>query len=122
MLYTTSMRSSTEKILFGFVGWAVLLLGIVMIPYPGPGWLVVFAGLAILGKRFVWAKRLLAFARAKYDNWHAWIVVQPWYIRALFWTLTAVTVIVTLWLLNVYGMLAALVGIETYWLTSPFMW
>ncbi|HVE95418.1 MAG TPA: PGPGW domain-containing protein [Pseudonocardiaceae bacterium] len=25
-----------------------------MIPYPGPGWLVVFAGLIILGTEFAW--------------------------------------------------------------------
>ena len=30
---------------------------------PGPGWLVVFLGLAILGTEFAWAKRLAAFTK-----------------------------------------------------------
>ncbi|WP_369794636.1 PGPGW domain-containing protein [Kutzneria sp. 744] len=36
-------------------GFAVLALGIVLIPYPGPGWLVFFAGLAILATEFTWS-------------------------------------------------------------------
>ena len=32
----------------GAIGGIVLIAGVIMIPYPGPGWLVVFAGLAIL--------------------------------------------------------------------------
>jgi hypothetical protein len=41
----------------GIVGGVVLAAGIVMIPYPGPGWLVVFMGLAILSREFPWAQR-----------------------------------------------------------------
>jgi uncharacterized protein (TIGR02611 family) len=50
----------------------VLVAGIIMIPYPGPGWLVVFIGLAILGTEFDWARRLLSYARSRYDRWNAW--------------------------------------------------
>jgi uncharacterized protein (TIGR02611 family) len=41
------------------VGFTVLLAGIVMLVTPGPGWVAIFAGLAILAAEFVWAKRLL---------------------------------------------------------------
>jgi uncharacterized protein (TIGR02611 family) len=44
------------KIVFGFT---VLLLGVVMIVTPGPGWLVILFGLGILAAEFVWARRLL---------------------------------------------------------------
>jgi tellurite resistance protein TerC len=44
------------KIVFGFT---LLGLGIVMIALPGPGWLTIAAGLAILAGEFVWARKLL---------------------------------------------------------------
>jgi uncharacterized protein (TIGR02611 family) len=44
------------KIVFGFT---VLILGVVMIVTPGPGWLVILFGLGILAAEFVWARRLL---------------------------------------------------------------
>ena len=30
------------------IGWFVVLIGIIAIPLPGPGWLIVFIGVAIL--------------------------------------------------------------------------
>jgi uncharacterized protein (TIGR02611 family) len=44
------------KILAGFT---LLLLGIVMLVTPGPGWLTILLGLALLAAEFVWAQRLL---------------------------------------------------------------
>lgn len=44
------------KILFGFT---LLVLGVVMIVTPGPGWLTIFLGLGVLAAESVWAKRLL---------------------------------------------------------------
>jgi uncharacterized protein (TIGR02611 family) len=38
------------------LGFAVMIIGLIMVPLPGPGWLVVFAGLAILSLEFVWAQ------------------------------------------------------------------
>lgn len=40
------------------IGISVILIGIPMIPLIGPGWLVVFTGLAILASEFAWAGRL----------------------------------------------------------------
>ena len=45
------------------VGFAVLLAGVVMLVTPGPGWVCIFAGLAILATEFLWARRLLARAK-----------------------------------------------------------
>jgi uncharacterized protein (TIGR02611 family) len=44
------------KILFGFT---LLVLGVVMIVTPGPGWLTIILGLGILAAEFVWARTLL---------------------------------------------------------------
>jgi len=42
----------------GVTGGATVALGVVLIPLPGPGALVVLGGLAILGSEFEGAKRL----------------------------------------------------------------
>ena len=40
-------------------GFLIVLLGIVLIPLPGPGLLVVAVGLAVLALEFAWAEQLL---------------------------------------------------------------
>jgi uncharacterized protein (TIGR02611 family) len=40
-------------------GFTLLLVGVIMLFTPGPGWLVVFLGLTLLAAEFVWAKRLM---------------------------------------------------------------
>jgi uncharacterized protein (TIGR02611 family) len=44
------------KILAGFT---LLVAGILMVVTPGPGWLTIGLGLALLAAEFVWARRLL---------------------------------------------------------------
>ncbi|WP_030754310.1 TIGR02611 family protein [Streptomyces sp. NRRL F-5135] len=47
------------------VGLAVVITGIIMLPLPGPGWLVIFAGMAIWATEFVWAQLVLRWTRRK---------------------------------------------------------
>jgi len=54
---------STRRLAILVAGLAVVAVGIVLIPAPGPGWLVVFAGLAILATEFTWAEMLLERAK-----------------------------------------------------------
>lgn len=115
----TALPGSTKKVLVGIAGGLVLLVGIVTIPYPGPGWLIVFAGLAILATEFEWAQRLLDRARAKYDAWHDWLKVQPVFVRALVWSMTALVVVVTIWLLNGYGLIDNWLNLGWDWVHSP---
>ncbi|MDQ2706395.1 MAG: TIGR02611 family protein [Actinomycetota bacterium] len=101
-------------------GTAVLIVGVILIPYPGPGWLVVFAGLAILATEFAWAGRLLAYARARYDTWFAWLARQRWWVKLLVVAATAAIVLPTLWLLNALWVTAGWVGLHSWtWLQSP---
>lgn len=111
----------SRKIILGVVGGVVLALGIVMIPYPGPGWVVVFIGLAILAQEFPWAQRVLDIAKSKYDQWQAWLSRQPAWVKSIFWLMTATIVIVTIWLLNGYGLLNAWFHLGLDWLNSPFV-
>ena len=41
-------------------GCAVVVVGVILLPLPGPGMLVILAGLGILATEFEWADRLLA--------------------------------------------------------------
>ena len=103
------------------VGAAVLVVGIILIPYPGPGWLVVFAGLAILATEFSWAGRLLAYARGRYEQWTAWLGRQHWVVKLSLLVVTALVVVALLWLLNALWTVAGWVGLDTWtWLRSPF--
>ncbi|TGA96150.1 TIGR02611 family protein [Streptomyces sp. MZ04] len=47
------------------VGFAVVAAGIVMLPLPGPGWLVIFGGMAIWATEFVWAQLVLRWTKRK---------------------------------------------------------
>ncbi|MDQ0989846.1 TIGR02611 family protein [Streptomyces sp. V3I7] len=47
------------------VGLAVVGAGIVMLPLPGPGWVVIFAGMAIWATEFVWAQLVLRWTKRK---------------------------------------------------------
>lgn len=47
----------TYRIAVGVVGGVVVALGIVLMPLPGPGALIVLAGLGILATEFEWAHR-----------------------------------------------------------------
>jgi uncharacterized protein (TIGR02611 family) len=109
----------TYRIVIGVVGLAVLGLGILAIPYPGPGWAIVFVGLAILATEFEWAHRLLKYTRERYDRVMDWFKAQGLWVKALGFVLTAAVVVATLWLLGALSFAAGLVGIEQPWLKSP---
>ncbi|AWI27635.1 TIGR02611 family protein [Streptomyces sp. ICN441] len=47
------------------VGFAVVVAGVIMLPLPGPGWLVIFAGMAIWATEFVWAQLVLHWTKRK---------------------------------------------------------
>ena len=47
------------------VGLGVVGLGVVLLPLPGPGWVVIFAGMAIWATEFVWAQLVLRWTKRK---------------------------------------------------------
>lgn len=58
------------------VGVAVIAGGIVLLPLPGPGWVIIFAGLGILATEYPWASRLLLWLRAQLLRWTHWLARQ----------------------------------------------
>lgn len=103
----------------GIVGGLVLVAGVLMIPYPGPGWLVVFAGLAILATEFAWAGRLLRFAKRYYDAWVEWLKRQHVVVKALVLAATGLVVAATCWLLGAFALVGGWFGLDWAWLESP---
>jgi tellurite resistance protein TerC len=55
-LRTVRQAKRFFKILIGFT---LLAAGVLMLVTPGPGWLTIALGLAVLAAEFVWARRLL---------------------------------------------------------------
>ena len=57
-------RSSRKAIVI-VAGGALVVGGVAMLVLPGPGLLVIIAGLAVLAKEFVWAERALHSMKRK---------------------------------------------------------
>lgn len=116
-----SLRQQTKRILVGVAGALIVPIGIVMIPYPGPGWLVVFAGLALLATEFAWAHHILMHLRGYYDRWMAWLKQAPLGARVVVVAFTFCVVVVTIWLVNGYGIIDGWFGLQQDWLHSPLV-
>lgn len=92
------------RIVVGVVGAAITVVGLVLIPAPGPGWLVVFLGLAVLASEFEWADRLLSYARHQVGRWTDWAARQSLPVRLLLGLATLVVLVAVLWtMLRVFG-------------------
>jgi len=102
-------RSINEpyRIGVGVVGGLIVALGLAAIPLPGPGWLIVIAGLFVLATEFLWAERLLEFTKEHVKQWTDWVGDQPVWVRLLIGLVTALFVygvlVVTLHLTGVPG-------------------
>jgi uncharacterized protein (TIGR02611 family) len=71
------------RVIVAIIGFAIIITGLALIPLPGPGWLIVFGGLAVLSTEFAWAERLLHFARSKVQGWTEWVLRQSLALRGL---------------------------------------
>ncbi|MEU8173547.1 TIGR02611 family protein [Microbispora hainanensis] len=87
----------TLRIVIGVIGTALVVAGLIMVPFPGPGWLVVFAGLAVLATEFTWASRLLAFAKDKVMAATGWLKRQNWFVRIVAGVLTLLIAAAIVW-------------------------
>ncbi len=51
------MTDAAKRVLLELAGWALLVGGIAALVLPGPGLLLMFAGLAVLSQQYEWAER-----------------------------------------------------------------
>jgi uncharacterized protein (TIGR02611 family) len=71
------------RVVVTVLGVAVVVTGIVLLPLPGPGWLIIFAGLGILASEYAWAAHLLQRTRGYVTGWTRWAQRQSPAVRGL---------------------------------------
>ena len=77
------------RVCVGIVGGLIVAIGLVTIPLPGPGWLIVIAGLFVLATEFLLAERLLEFTKRHVKRWTDWVTSRPVWVRVLLGLATA---------------------------------
>ena len=85
------------KIGIAVLGALVIALGIILIPFPGPGWAIVILGLAIWALEFAWAKALLTLTKRYVLTWTRWTAAQSWPVRGLIGVAGLLSVVAIVW-------------------------
>ncbi len=94
-----------KKMIVGVVGGTILLFGLALLVLPGPAFVVIPVGLAVLATEFVWARRWLQRARGMVNRRKArrttravrvilrrrWDLCKAWWNRRRFRSSTAAT-------------------------------
>ena len=96
------------RLIVGILGLVIVVIGLAMVPFPGPGWLVVFLGLAVWASEFEWAQRLLQRAKDTLHAWNKWLRPQPWWVKGLALLVTIAAVAAIFWLLFIISGVPAL--------------
>ncbi len=77
-------KASTHRIYrigVALLGLVIVVVGLVAVPAPGPGWLIVFVGLSVWASEFEWAQRLLRWARGGLSRWNDWVQARAWWVK-----------------------------------------
>ncbi len=99
------------------VGLVVVLLGLALVPLPGPGWAVVIVGLVIWASEFERARTVLDFVKRQVRRWNDWVMAQPMWLRVVAGLLTALFVGLVVWcVLKVSGIPGFVPDGVTSWL------
>lgn len=61
----TPVVRAGKRVLRETAGWLMLLGGLALIPLPGPGLLITFAGLLLLSRQYAWAERRVDWVRLR---------------------------------------------------------
>ncbi|MCF6525292.1 TIGR02611 family protein [Streptomyces sp. JJ36] len=54
------------------VGLAIVVTGVILLPLPGPGWVIIFAGMAVWATEFVWAQLVMRWTKRRLAQGTAW--------------------------------------------------
>lgn len=80
------------------LGLIVVCGGALLIPFPGPGWLIVIGGLAIWATEFKKAQRILEFVKRNVRAWEGWVKRQNTVVKILVGVVGVAFVATVLWL------------------------
>lgn len=89
-------RKIYRSVIFA-IGLVLVAGGLALVPLPGPGWLIVIAGIAVWASEFEKAKALLDFVRSKVKAWERWVKAQPRWVQAIVVFVTFAFVCSVLW-------------------------
>ncbi|MCP3782262.1 TIGR02611 family protein [Micromonospora sp. A3M-1-15] len=106
------------KIFIGVLGALIVTVGVALIPLPGPGWLLVIAGLGVWAVEFHWARRLLAFTRRHVNAWTRWVTSRSLPVRCALGAVGLVFVSVVVWLSLKYSLGIDLVARTLHYLAT----
>lgn len=109
----------TFRVAVGVVGVAVVILGVIALPAPGPGWAIIFLGLGILATEFEGARKILVWVRARYQAWVHWLGRQRRITRLLVSAGILLLVAVCAWFVGAFALVGAWMRLEWDWLSSP---
>ncbi|MEP6599490.1 MAG: TIGR02611 family protein [Actinomycetota bacterium] len=70
------------RICIALLGLVIVVVGVILLPLPGPGWLIIFVGLGVWSTEFKWAERLLRYARRHVHRWTDWAMRQPRFVQS----------------------------------------
>lgn len=71
------MKSAARRVTLEVVGWTLLVAGVAALVLPGPGLLMVFAGMAVLSQQYDWAERRVEPLRLRAMRAAAYGVAKP---------------------------------------------
>jgi len=86
------------RVVIGIVGGAVTVLGSIALVGPGPGILIVIAGLGILASEFAWAARVMVHTRSYAQKAADKVGMPKWAQYSLIAIAAVLSIIVILYL------------------------
>ncbi len=105
------------RLTVGLLGLVLVGGGLVLVPLPGPGWLIVILGIAVWASEFEPASRLLDFVKENVRRWDQWVRAQTRWVQALVGVVTFCFVAAVLWVVaRVLGLPGFLPEGVTTWL------
>lgn len=119
--YALFLLRHSKRVGVAIIGGLVIIIGLILIPYPGPGWLIVFGGLAVLATEFKFAAKVLEKLKEKYEAWKIWVKHQPLVLEITILICTGIIILVTVWLLNTFGLIDNFFHLHKDWLHSPIL-
>jgi uncharacterized protein (TIGR02611 family) len=65
------------RVAIALIGLVIVVVGVILLPLPGPGWLIIFLGIGIWATEFAWASRVLRRARTAVGQFASWVSTLP---------------------------------------------
>jgi uncharacterized protein (TIGR02611 family) len=86
------------RIIIGLIGGTVTVLGAIALVGPGPGILIVIAGLGILASEFAWAARVMVHTRTYAQKAADKVGIPKWLQFALIAGVAVLSILIILYL------------------------